>query len=190
MDYSIRVDASAMRMTIRLTVATIMIALTLRSAGAADSLRGTPVIVQAGDVRARIALSADHAPSGQQLEVAVDFEVAPGWHIYGEPLPDGEGLTPTSVTFDSDLLAQQTLKLPKPTPLRFEALNETYPVYTGRFKALGDIVLSQKIKAGDYSIPGTLSFQQCNDTMCKMPQTVHFEIPIKVEPPVPPAPNA
>jgi DsbC/DsbD-like thiol-disulfide interchange protein len=181
--------AYMMRMTIRLTVAMIMVALTQRSAGAADSLKGPPVVVQAGDVRARIALSADHAPSGHQLEVAVDFDVAPGWHIYGEPLPDGEGLTPTSVVFNSDLLAQQTLKLPKPTPLRFEALNETYPVYTGQFTALGSIVLNQKTKAGDYTIPGTLSFQQCNDTMCKMPQTVHFEIPIKVEAPAPAPPN-
>jgi len=47
---------------------------------------------------------------------------------------------------------------------------------------LGTLVLSQKIKPGNYSIPGTLTFQQCNDTMCKMPQTVSFEIPIKIEP--------
>ena len=119
----------------------------------------------------------------------VDLEIAPGWHIYGTPLPEGEGLTPTSIKFDSDLLAQQTLDLPKPTPLRFEALNQTYPVYTGSFKALGTIVLNQKIKPGDYSISGTLNFQQCNDAMCKMPQAVHFELPIKIEPPAPAAPK-
>ena len=172
-----------MRLSMGLGVAMMLLALTFESVcSATPPLKGTPVIVQAGDVQARIALSADHAPSGHQLDVAVDLQIAPGWHIYGEPLPDGEGLTPTSVKFDSDLLAQQTLKLPKPTPLRFETLNETYPVYTGRLKALGTLVLSQKIKPGNYSIPGTLTFQQCNDTMCKMPQTVSFEIPIKIEP--------
>ena len=183
MGWSVDVSALAMRMSMGLVVAMMLLALTFQNVRAANaSLKGTPVIVQAGDVQARIALSADQAPSGHQLQVAVDLQIAPGWHIYGEPLPDGEGLTPTSVKFDSDLLAQQSLQLPRPTPLRFETLNETYPVYTGRFKALGTLVLSQKIKPGRYSIPGTLTFQQCNNTMCKMPQTVSFAIPIKIEP--------
>ena len=96
-------------------------------------------------------------------------------------MPDGDGLTPTSIKFESDLLARQTLKLPKPTPLRFEILNQTYPVYTGNFKAIGNVVLNQKIKPGDYSIPGTFNFQLCNDSMCKPPQAVSFELPIKID---------
>ena len=96
-------------------------------------------------------------------------------------MPDGEGLTPTSIKFESDLLARETLKLPKPTPLRFEILNQTYPVYTGKFKAVGDIVLNQRIKPGNYSIPGIFNFQLCNDSMCKPPQAVRFELPIKID---------
>ena len=140
-----------------------------------------PVAIDGGDVIAYIRLSADHATAGRQLGFAVDVTVAPGWHIYGEPLPDGEGLTPTSIKFESDLLARQTLNLPKPTPLRFELLNLTYPVYTGNFKAPGNLVLNQKIKPGDYSIPGTFNFQLCNDSLCKPPQAVHFALPIKIE---------
>lgn len=148
---------------------------------AASTLDGTPVVVKAQDVEARIALSANQSFSGRQLDVAIDFAIAPGWHIYGAPLPEDEGLTPTSIKFDSEILTRQTLNLPKPTPLRFEALNQIYPVYTGNFKASGTIVLSKQIKPGDYSIPGTLRFQQCNDAMCKMPQTVHFELPITIQ---------
>jgi DsbC/DsbD-like thiol-disulfide interchange protein len=182
---------AAMRTAVPRTMALALVALlTFCGAGrAATTSDGTPVVLKAGDVQARIVLSADHSYSGHQLGLVVNFDIAPGWHIYGAPLPDGEGLTPTSITFDSDLLAQQILHLPKPVPLRFEALNQTYPVYTGSFKAVGAIVLSQKIKPGDYSIPGTLNFQQCNDVMCKMPQTVHFELPIKIEPPATNAPN-
>jgi DsbC/DsbD-like thiol-disulfide interchange protein len=142
---------------------------------------GTLVAIAGSDVIAHVRLSADHATAGRQVGFAVDVAVAPGWHIYGEPLPDGEGLTPTSIKFEGDLLARQTLNLPKPTPLRFEILNQTYPVYTGSFKALGNLVLNQKIKPGDYSIPGTFNFQLCNDSMCKPPQAVHFEVPIKID---------
>jgi DsbC/DsbD-like thiol-disulfide interchange protein len=173
----------------RYAIALVLLALMFSRMGeAATRFGGTPVVVKAEDVQARITLSADHSYSGRELGVSVDFKIAPGWHIYGAPLPEGEGLTPTSIDFASDILAQQTLTLPKPIMLRFETLNQTYPVYTGTFTALGTVVLSQNIKPGDYSIPGTLSFQQCNDAMCKMPQMVHFELPLKIEPLTPPAP--
>jgi DsbC/DsbD-like thiol-disulfide interchange protein len=151
------------------------------SAPAAVTAGGTPVVVQGGNVKARIALSADRSSGGRQIGVVVDFNVAPGWHIYGEPLPAGEGLTPTSIKFESDLVARQKLDLPKPTPLRFEALNETYPVYQGSFKAVGNIVLAQKLKPGDHLIAGTFNFQECNDAICKMPQSVRFALPIKID---------
>jgi DsbC/DsbD-like thiol-disulfide interchange protein len=160
----------------------LLMMLALAPVARADAPAGTaPVVVRAGSVEARIALSADHAVGGHRLGVAVEIAVAPGWHVYGEPLPAGEGLMPISITFDRDLVAQQKLKLPSPTPLKFEALNETYPVYQGSFKAAGDIVLAQNLKPGDYSIAGTLNFQECNDAICKMPQSVRFALPIKID---------
>lgn len=150
---------------------------------------GPSAEVGAGDVRAQIALSAPAAHSGQQIAVAIDLVIAPGWHIYGEPLPDGEGLTPTAIVFDGDLIAAQTIAMPKPTPLRFAALNETYPVYEGKLRARGTIKIKQKLKPGDYQIGGVVNFQECNDSICKMPQAVRFELPIKIEPMVPAAPK-
>jgi len=152
-------------------------AIVIAGAGAAVA----PVVVKADNVEARIALSADRASGGHQIGVAIDFAVAPGWHIYGEPLPAGKGLTPISIKFDGALVARQQLDLPKPTPLRFEAINETYPIYEGSFKAAGDIVLAHNLKPGDYLIVGTLRFQECNDSMCKMPQSVRFDLPIKID---------
>jgi DsbC/DsbD-like thiol-disulfide interchange protein len=181
--------AAAIRVAVRFAMSFAFAALMVGSASVAAASEGTPVVVKGSDVIAQISLSADHASAGHQVGVAVNIAVAPGWHIYGEPLPEGEGLTPTSIKFDSQLLARQTLNLPKPTPLRFEILNQTYPVYTGNFKALGNVVLNQKIKPGDYSIPGTFNFQLCNDSMCKPPQAVRFELPIKIDPSAPSAPN-
>jgi DsbC/DsbD-like thiol-disulfide interchange protein len=181
-----RMNRSARRLAIAFAFGLSLVGNVIPIAAASE---GTPVVVKGGDVMAQISLSADHASAGRQVGFAVNVAVAPGWHIYGEPLPDGEGLTPTSIKFETDLLARQTLKLPKPTPLRFEILNQTYPVYTGNFKALGNVVLNQKIKPGDYSIPGTFNFQLCNDSMCKPPQSVRFELPIKIEPSAASAPN-
>jgi DsbC/DsbD-like thiol-disulfide interchange protein len=174
-------DGKSMLIKIRADLYLVLMVAFASIASADAAASAAPVVVKASNVEARFALSADHSSGGRQLGVAVDFIVGPGWHIYGEPLPAGEGLTPTSIKFDGDLVAGQKVDMPKPTPLRFAALNETYPVYQGSFKAAGKIVLAQKLKPGDYSIVGTLKFQECNDAICKMPQSVHFELPIKID---------
>ena len=149
--------------------------------------KGNSVLVNAGEVKAHIALSDMRAYSGQQLGVAVDFDIAPGWHIYGKPLP--EEYTPTTVSFDQDLVSGQQLDFPKPTPVKFELLGETLPVYQGRFKAVGDIILRERLMPGEHRLNGTFSFQECNDNLCKMPQQVRFEIPLRIDSPRPAAPG-
>jgi len=147
----------------------------------------TLTLVDAGEVKARITLSDARALSGQRVSVIINFDIAPGWHIYGKPLP--EEYTPTTVTFDKDLLSGQNLDFPKPTPVKFELLGETLPVYQGRFKAVGDILLREKLMPGEHQLSGTLSFQECNDNLCKMPQQVHFEIPLHIDSPQPATPR-
>lgn len=157
----------------------------LTDLGAAADNNG--VTVAADDVEAKIILSGSRAYSGNELGVAIDFTVAPGWHIYGQPLP--EGYTPTSVKFDDALISSQSLDMPKPTPVKFEVLNETLPVYQGNFRAKGRILLKQKLPPGDHKLAGTLEFQECNDSLCKMPRTARFEIPITIEALTPAAPK-
>ena len=148
---------------------------------------GSSTSLQVEDVSAKIAISDARSYSGHQLGVTVDFGVAPGWHIYGEPLPPE--YTPTKVKFDGDLIERQTLKFPPPTLLRFEALDQTFPVYHDSFKVAGNVVLKPKLSPGDYKLAGTIEFQECNDAMCKVPQSVRFELPLTIKPPVPVAPK-
>jgi DsbC/DsbD-like thiol-disulfide interchange protein len=147
----------------------------------------TKVVVDANEVRARIALSEARALSGQRVGVIIDFDIAPGWHVYGKPLP--EEYTPTTVTFDKDLLSAQKLDFPQPKPVKFELLDETLPVYQGHFKVVGDILLRQKLSPGEHRLGGTLSFQECNDNLCKMPRQVRFELPLRIESALPPSPG-
>jgi DsbC/DsbD-like thiol-disulfide interchange protein len=141
----------------------------------------TRVAVNAGQVNAHVTLLQGRAFSGRPVDIMVDFDVAPGWHIYGTPLP--EGYVPASVTFDDELLSAQKLSFPKPTPVKFELLGETLPVYQGHFKATGNIVLRPNLPPGHHTLSGTLNFQACNDNICKMPQRVRFEIPLSIVPP-------
>lgn len=138
------------------------------------------VDVKADDVTAAIRLAHATVPPGGKLAIAVHFTVAPGWHIYGAPLPPGEDLTPTSIGFDDQLAARQSIVMPKPIPLRFEALGETLPVYEGDFSAAGQLQLKPDLKPGPQTLTGTLHFQECNDSMCKMPRAVQFNLPLQI----------
>src|SRR5262245_61763141 len=62
-------------------------------------------VVKGEDVTAKVALPDIKALAGHQIPVTVDFSVAPGWHLYGPPLPPE--YTVTKVTFDNDLIQKQ-----------------------------------------------------------------------------------
>jgi hypothetical protein len=138
------------------------------------------VEIKSDETSARIQLSDSSAFSGQELAVAANFAIKPGWHVYGQPLP--KGYVPTAISFDNAMVAQQSFEFPKPTPIKFVALGETLPAYTGDFKAIGKVLLRKKLPAGGHRLAGELKFQECNDQICKMPQTVRFAIPLGIEP--------
>jgi DsbC/DsbD-like thiol-disulfide interchange protein len=134
--------------------------------------------VKAEDVTAKVSV-APPPPGDRRLGVTVAFDVGPGWHIYGEPLPTD--FTATKVKFDSDLVQSQSLKFPPPKPVHFETLGQNFPVYQGDFTVTGDVALKPSLAVGNYQLGGTIEFQECNDSICKMPQQIHFTLPIVVE---------
>jgi hypothetical protein len=65
------------------------------------SVGNNSVVVKASGVTAKVMLSDTRSFSGQQLGLAVDFDVAPGWHIYGNPVPRSTRRPPLSSTMTS-----------------------------------------------------------------------------------------
>jgi len=141
---------------------------------------GPAILIAADDLRATVTLSSNRAVPGEQLGVAADLVIPSGWHIYGRPLPDN--YVATSISFDRDLVAAESFDFPKATPVEFKSLGETLPVYSGSIRAPGTVQLKMGLKPGEYRIKGTLHFQQCNDSICKLPQKVAFEIPVTIDP--------
>ncbi|HUY28284.1 MAG TPA: protein-disulfide reductase DsbD domain-containing protein [Candidatus Binataceae bacterium] len=156
-------------------IAVLAVALLARAALAADAA----TTVQAQNVQAKIALANAKVAPGHEVGVKVDIAIDPGWHIYGNPVP--EDFVPTSVEFDQRMIAQQRIKFPAPTPVKFEGLGQTLPVYQNSVHATGAVMIDPKSKPGDYQIAGTFKFQECNDNICKIPQAVKFEIPVTIE---------
>jgi hypothetical protein len=140
---------------------------------------GRSVAITAGDVQIVITASADRAAAGQEIGIAADFSIATGWHIYGQPLP--ANYTPTTIEFDADSVAKVSFEFPDPEKVSFPELGETLPVYSGKFRVKGTILMRSGLKAGDHTLKGKLKFQECSNEICKIPESVAFEIPFKVD---------
>ena len=166
-----------------------------------DGRGANSVEIKAGAVSATVALSTDRCFPGQELGLALDLRVEPGWHVYGEPLPPQ--YQALEVILESPLVAEQSLELPASRPLLLKALGETLPVYAHGFRAYGKVgikwsppmparfleALGERIEPGLYRIAGTLRFQACSDEICEPPQSIKFELPLTIEAGVPPAPK-
>jgi hypothetical protein len=166
-----------------------------------DSAGANSVEIDGGVLKATVALSTDRCFTGQELGLALEVRLEPGWHIYGKPLP--ANYQAVDLTLESPLIAEQSLELPAPTPLLLKALGETLPVYGDGFKAHGKVgikwsppmpapfllALGEMIKPGPYQIEGMLRFQACSDEICEPPQAIKFVLPLTIEAGVPAAPK-
>jgi len=159
------------------------------------------VDIDADVLRATVSLSTDCCFPGQELGVSLQLRLRPGWHVYGEPLPDN--YQSLELLFDSPLVGEYSLALPAPKPKRLQALGETLPVYEGEVRAAGKLgirwspprpapfleALGKLIEPGAYTLKGELRFQACSDDVCEAPQAIPFELPLRVEAGIPPAPT-
>lgn len=166
-----------------------------------DDAGANSVEITAGVLNAKVSLSTASCFPGQELGLALEVHLEPGWHIYGKPLPSN--YQPVDLVLESPFISEQSLELPAPQPLLLPALGETLPVYGGAFKAHGKVAikwsppmpapfllpLGEMIKPGLYQLDGTLKFQACSDDVCEMPQAIKFMLPLTIEARVPSAPK-
>jgi hypothetical protein len=162
---------------------------------------GTSVEVKTDVLTAVVSLSADRCFPGQELGVTLEVKLNAGWHIYGQPLP--ENYQAAQLTFEGPLVDEQSLAMPPAKPMLLKALGETLPVYETEIRAIGKLGirwsppmpakflegLGSRIEPGLHHIDGILRFQACSDEICEMPQTVRFQLPLRIEAGIPPAPK-
>jgi hypothetical protein len=137
------------------------------------------VTLLSGALVVEIALSAGKAFAGQEIGFSARFNLEPGWHIYGLPLPDW--YTATSITFDDPKIVHQSFELPEALPMKVAALDETLPVYSGSFRGIGSLLLKFPLDAGRTTLRGQVRFQQCGDNVCEPPEVIAFELPLTIE---------
>jgi Disulphide bond corrector protein DsbC len=162
---------------------------------------GNSVEIKTEVLTAIVSLSAERCFPGQELGVGLEVQLKPGWHVYGQPLP--KNYQATELLFEGALVDDQSLDMPPARPVLLKALDETLPLYEAEIHATGKLgikwsppmparflePLGNRIEAGLHHLDGILRFQACSDEVCEMPQTVKFQLPIRIEAGIPPAPK-
>jgi hypothetical protein len=157
-----------------------LLELGVRTSGGGERLTSGPLTVE-------VVLSSDRAFAGQELGVRAAFELEPGWHFYGQPVPPG--CSPVAIRFESASVIEQSFEFPRPRLAKLGTLDGTLPVYEGKFEALGKLLLKFPIDAGGIELEGTLSFQLCSDTVCEAPDSLKFTLSVVIEPFMVPRPR-
>jgi hypothetical protein len=136
----------------------------------------------------RSSVSNPEAVPGQRLTLALDFEMKPGHHAYapGEHPYRGLGLKlePSPYArFDAP-------RLPAARLFEFKPLEETVPVFEGRFRVLQDVVLAVRDEIAPLLaspdprlvLEGRVEYQVCSETVCHPPGSLGVSWTLRVKP--------
>jgi len=136
--------------------------------GAAESASG-------GVVRARLSFdSPDYRPY-QKLRLAAVLTIAPGWHVYAAPVPDGY------TALSLEIAPQPGLEVgpaawPEPRPFHLEGLNDRFVVHEGTIRGVLPVTFAFAPGSGTQIVRAVLRYQACSATECLPPGILRFEL--------------
>ncbi|MEM9177251.1 MAG: protein-disulfide reductase DsbD domain-containing protein [Myxococcota bacterium] len=116
------------------------------------------------------------------------FELADGFHLYGEPVPEGMIPTQVQVSGPPGLVVHDPV-LPPTAPLRLASMGVELQVWSGSFDieipfhAVGELVSEcRPLDRDAVPIEVHVRYQACNDETCLLPktETFRFDVPLDV----------
>jgi DsbC/DsbD-like thiol-disulfide interchange protein len=113
--------------------------------------------------------------AGSRFTVTAEIELPPGTHVYA---PGAKGYKPIQLTPDAPAeLKLQLVRYPEAKVLYLPAIQESVPIFEGKFRVFQDIVVSADRTFIDslgfgktLTLQGQLSYQACDSTICYLPQ--------------------
>ena len=139
------------------------------------------------DIRVRVGLLGGAIKQGAQRRIVVRFEMSPGLHLYGKPVPAGMVPVEIKVNGPDGMIVQPPI-LPATTPLWLEELNLELAVWTDRLDvqipiyALSKIASElQPLTSSELTLDVSVRYQACNQTTCLLPRTERFVLTVPID---------
>ena len=111
--------------------------------------------------------------AGEHVTLTIDVDLRPGLHVYA---PGVENYMPIAWTLDeSTAYRAADVHMPEAHKLHLDVIDETVPVYEGRFRLVREVTIDRHVHKGQLHITGALRYQACDDRMCYRPETLPVE---------------
>lgn len=136
----------------------------------------------------RVSSSNESAAPGQRVSLLLDFEMRPGRHAYAPGAHRYRALAPR--LDPQPLLTVHEPVYPPSRPFTFKPLDETVPVFEGRFRVIQDVTVAvrrevnERLEQPDASVPitGRLDYQVCSETICYPPSSLLVGWTLRLKP--------
>lgn len=123
---------------------------------------------------------------GNRLALVLEVDLKDKMHVYA---PGVKGYIPIEWTMEEvSGLAGFPASYPESEMLHLPAINETVPVYQGRFRVVRDILVGQPKEIqhllnekGELLVRGSFRYQACDDKICFLPKTIPLEWTFRFE---------
>ena len=123
---------------------------------------------QAGPVRLGLRLDHPYYRPYQINRAHIEVQIAPGFHVYAEPVPTG--FHSFSVEVEPPEWAAGTPELPPATrTLELEGLRETFICHEAGFTAVVPFAVLKRAGSGAAKVAFTIRYQACDDRECFPP---------------------
>jgi hypothetical protein len=114
----------------------------------------------------------------QRLHLTIELATAPGFHVYGEPIP--RGYIPLSVDVARvEGLELRPMQWPSPHTFTVEGLGETFHVHEGTVRGVLPFMFTAPPGAGDHILRVIVRYQTCSASMCFPPAAVELDISVR-----------
>lgn len=124
---------------------------------------------------------------GIRRHLVVRFELDPGLHIYGEPVPEGLVATNVQVEGPPGLVVEAPI-LPPTESLRLESLGVDLAVWNGvvdivlPFYAVGELASEVRpLDVDAVTLDVTVRYQACDDDVCLLPRTEKLSLRVPLD---------
>ncbi|WPU94683.1 protein-disulfide reductase DsbD family protein [Mucilaginibacter sabulilitoris] len=114
--------------------------------------------------------------SPTEAVVLLKATIEKGWHIYSQNVKEG-GPVATTFTFAPSKEFSLVGKTAEPKPLT--RMEKVFAMEVSYFENAAIFQQKIRLKKGQTTVAGKLSFMTCNDEKCLPPDDVEFSIPVK-----------
>lgn len=146
----------------------------------------TPAIAEDGEdylVSLSLAHSRSQYPAGGQYSLALQAQIAPGYHINSNQ-PDSPDLIPTRVSLSgAPGISLSQVRYPPSAQHVIRGEEKPIKVWDGQVEFVALIDIGSQVAPGGYDLVFTLFYQACDDQMCQMPASRDLGFTLEVASP-------